>query len=134
MGERYDAYFRQRLASFSTERVASRVPFADEAERIVVEGMRQLDLPSPYTIRPEAVYFLVVSLHEMILGPVAAVDEPELVRIRGVLPEDVVTILSEALRHVAARSDTDITGHDVADAISATWPRLASTSSINWEE
>ncbi|HWX86742.1 MAG TPA: hypothetical protein VNX67_01065 [Solirubrobacteraceae bacterium] len=69
-------------------------------------------------IKPEAVYFLVVSLHEMISGQVAAVDEQELVRIRDVLPEDVVTILSEALRHVTA----DITGHDVADAISANWP------------
>jgi hypothetical protein len=80
------------------------------------------------------VYFLVVSLHEMILGPVAAVDEQELGRVRDLLPEDVVTILSEAFQRAAAGSDTDITGHDVADAISATWPRLASTSSINWEE
>jgi hypothetical protein len=133
MGERYDAYFRQRLARFSTDRVASRVPFAEEAERIVVEGMQRLDLP-PYTIKPEAVYFLVVALHEMILGPAAAVNEQELAHIRNALPDDVVTILNEALRRTAAGNDTDVTGHDVVDAISVTWPRLASTSSLNWEE
>lgn len=133
MGERYDAYFRQQLARFSTERIASRVRFAEDAERIVAEGMQRLDLP-PYTIKPEAVYFLVVSLHEMILGPAAAVNEQELGRIRDALPDDVVTILNEALRRTAAGNDADVTGHDVVDAISTTWPRLASTSLLNWEE
>jgi hypothetical protein len=134
MGERYDAYFREQLDRFSTERIASNIPFADEASRIVKEGVRRLDLAYPYTIKPEGEYFLAVVLHAMILGPTASVDRQALVDIRERLPKDVVTILEEAVRRTAAASDTDITGHAVVDAINATWPHLAATSGINWEE
>ena len=135
MGERYDAYFRNRREILSSERVASSVPFAREASRAVNEGLERFgEPPYPYTLKPEAIYFLELCLREMILLPAVAAEDPGLSELRAALPDDVVTILSTAIEQTANVPDTDITAHAVLQAIDTTWPRLASITLLNWEE
>lgn len=133
MGDRYDAYFQARLGAFEGERLASITPFAGDAARIVTEGAARADLPYPYRVRPEALYFLTLCLQEMILGPAERVEGDKLGQLNQLLPDDVVMILETSVREAANRGDSDITGHAILESVDTLWPALASTSFLDWE-
>lgn len=133
MGELYDAYFVGRLERFSGERADWDVPLADDAFQIVREGIQISELPDHQRVRPDAEYLLVLCFHEMVLRPAAAVNVEGLHAMRGQLPSDVVTIVRDAAEHTSPGDYGGISGHDVIDSISRTWPHLASMTLLDWE-
>lgn len=134
MDQRYESYFADRLRGYQRERLAAQVPFTEDVQMAVRDGIRAAELPPSISVRPDAVAFLVINLHEMVLLPTTAIEPdraPSLVHEE--LPRDVAQIVQGAARQAQAGNDSEVSAHDVLQAVSATWPDLQFAAPWRWE-
>jgi hypothetical protein len=134
MDPRYEAYFARRLASYRRERFAAYAPFGEDVQRVVREGLQAAEMPPPISVRPDAVAFLVINLHEMVVLPTMAIareETPSLVR--DALPRDVANIVQAAAQQAQAGGDSEVSSHDILKAVAARWSDLQFAAPWRWE-
>lgn len=134
MDPRYEAYFESRLAGYRSQRLAAQIPFTDDVARAIGEGIRAAELPPQISVRPDALAFLLINLHEMVVLPTTVIAPGEAPSLVGQeLPNDVTTIVRSASQYAQESGDSEVSAHDVMQAVSASWSDLQFAATWRWE-
>jgi hypothetical protein len=136
--EFYDIY-REMDAEYSRQqlRFGPRFPLRDVSLAVVDEALSEALNESPVRVRPDAVHFLRVNLHQMVAEPLFRREErlgageirlhPR--ELKEDLKHDAQTVLLEAAR---ISDGGAVTGHQLVNALSRAWDSLRTTVFDIW--
>ena len=138
-----EEYSRQR-PSFGRRSVVRDVVGADEAFTevlavrdaslaVVDEVLAEVLEDSPVSVRPDAVHFLRVNLHQMVAKPLFRGAERSSTRLHpGELKEDLMHDTRMILREAARAGGDEVSGHEIVNALSRSWTLLRVAASNIW--
>lgn len=135
--EFYDIY-RELGAEYSRRSapIGAVSPFSlrDASLAVVDEAVSEALEESPASVRPDAVHFLRVNLHQMVAEPLFRREAHLSVgRLHpGELKEDLKHDARMVIQEAARVGGSEVTGHQIVDALSRTWESLRITAFDIW--
>ena len=134
--EFYDIY-REMDAEYYRQQLRGPRFSKDASLAVVDEALSEALEESPVRVRPDAVHFLRVNLHQMVAEPLFRSAErlgagevrlhPK--ELKEDLKHDAQTVLLAAAR---ISDDGEVTGHQLVNALSRSWDLLRTTAFDIW--
>jgi len=109
-----------------------------EYSTLIKDTINELDKAPPWrqeiSLRPDAKYFLLLNLVQMVAVPLRFTDRVEREVLRSMLREDVKTLVLMSRQTTTNRGKNEITAHAVIDAIAHSWRQLNLARFKLWED
>lgn len=116
------------------EALAEVLAARDASLAVVDEALAEVLKDSTVSVRPDAVHFLRVNLHQMIAKPLfRGAERSSIVRLHpGELKEDLKHDTRMVLREAARAGGDEVSGHEIVNALSRSWTLLRVAASNIW--